>query len=143
TRQPPLYYWALKAWGQTLGDSEADLRALSAMWGVLAVVLTFLIGRRLFGTLVGTLAALLLAVAPLAVYYSQEVRMYAQVTALGLLATWAYSRRTYWLYALAAVATIYTQYLGLAFLAALNLHAVLFWRERARRDWLKWLGANA
>ena len=45
--------------------------------------------------------ALLLAVAPLGVYYSQEVRMYTQVTALGLLAAYAYARRTYWLYALA------------------------------------------
>src|SRR6478752_7513961 len=41
---PPLYYWTLKAWGNALGGSEADLRALSAVWGVLAVVLTFLIG---------------------------------------------------------------------------------------------------
>ena len=56
-------------------------------------MLTWLIGRRLFGTLVATLAAVLLAASPLAVYYSQEVRMYAQVTALGLLAVYAYARR--------------------------------------------------
>ena len=55
---PPLYYWTLKAWGDTIGASELELRSLSAVWGVAAVVLTFLIGRRLFGTLVGTLAAL-------------------------------------------------------------------------------------
>jgi uncharacterized membrane protein len=64
---PPLYYWTLKAWGDTLGASELGLRSLSAACGLLAVVLTWLIGRRLFGPLVGTLAALLLAVAPLAV----------------------------------------------------------------------------
>src|SRR5579864_3819895 len=79
---PPLYYWTLKAWGEAFGPSELALRSLSAVWGMLAVALTFLIGRKLFGPLVATTAAVLVAAAPLAVYYSQEVRMYAQVTAL-------------------------------------------------------------
>ncbi len=140
---PPLYYWTLKAWGDTLGASELGLRSLSAVCGLLAVVLTWLIGRRLFGTLAGTLAALLLAVAPLAVYYSQEVRMYAQVTAFGLLAVYAYARRWPWLYTLAGIATLYTQYLGAAILIAVNLHALLWWRSQTRREWLAWLGANA
>jgi hypothetical protein len=140
---PPLYYWTLKAWGQTLGSSELALRSLSAMWGLLAVVVTFLLGRRLFGTVVGSLAAVLLAVAPLAVYYSQEVRMYAQVTALAVLAAYAYAARKDWLYALAGLAALYTQYLGVAVLLALNLHALIWWRTRSRREWLTWLAANA
>jgi hypothetical protein len=140
---PPGYYWTLKAWGETFGASELALRSLSAAWGVAMVVLTFLIGRRLFGTLVGVVAAVLLAAAPLAVYYSQEVRMYAQVSALALLAAYAYTRRTYWLYALAGIATLYSQYLGIAVLAALNVHALIWWRERSRREWVFWLGANA
>jgi mannosyltransferase len=140
---PPLYYWTLKAWGEVLGPSEVSLRSLSVVWGVLAVVLTWLIGRRLFGTLAATLAAVLLGAAPLAVYYSQEVRMYAQVTALGLLAVYASTRRSYWLYAVAGLATLYTQYLGVAILAAVNLHALWWWRSRGRSEWLKWLAANA
>ena len=140
---PPLYYWSLKAWADAFGSSELALRSLSAAWGVLAVVLTFLLGRRLFGTLAGTLAALLLAVSPLSVYYSQEVRMYSQVTALGLLSAYAYLERRYWLYALAGLATLYSQYLGAAMLIALNLHALLWWGCQSRREWLYWLGANA
>ena len=140
---PPLYYWALKAWGDTFGSSELDLRSLSAVCGLLAVVLTWLIGRLLFGPLPATLAALLLAAAPLAVYYSQEVRMYAQVTMLSLVAVYAYARRWTWLYALAGLATLYTQYLGAAVLIALNMHALLWWRSQTRREWLGWLAANA
>ena len=139
---PPLYYWTLKAWGELFGASAFSLRSLSAAWGVVMVLLTFLIGRRLFGTLVGSVAAVLLAVAPLAVYYSQEVRMYAQVTALGLLAVYAYTRRADWLYALAGIATLYSQYLGISILAALNLHALITWRSRTRREWISWLIAN-
>ncbi|MBV9892920.1 MAG: glycosyltransferase family 39 protein [Chloroflexi bacterium] len=140
---PPLYYWTLKVWGEAFGSSELALRSLSAVWGVAMVVLTFLIGRRLFGTVVGAVAAVLVAAAPLAVYYSQEVRMYAQVTALALLAAYAYSRRSYWLYAVAGALTLYSQYLGIAVLGALNVHALIWWRERSKREWLIWLGANA
>jgi hypothetical protein len=140
---PPLYYWTLKVWGEAFGPSALALRSLSAAWGVLTVVLAFLIGRRLFGTLVALVAAVLLAAAPLAVYYSQEVRMYGQVTALGLLAVYAYTRRSDWLYALGGIATLYSQYLGISILAALNLHAVLTWRSRTRREWISWLIANA
>jgi mannosyltransferase len=140
---PPLYYAALKAWADLAGSSELGLRSLSAAWGVLAVLLTWLIGRRVFGWLPASVAALLLAVAPLAIYYSQEVRMYTQVTALGLLAVYAYTVRNNWLYALAGIATLYSQYLGVAMLCALNLHALVWWRTRTRREWLSWLAANA
>jgi len=140
---PPLYYLSLKAWSEALpvSASEVVLRSLSAVSGVAGVVLTYVVGRRLFGPLVGGLAALLLAAAPLSVYYSQEVRMYALVTALGMLAAWAYTRRTYWLYALAAAAALYTQYLAIAFIVAVHLHALLWLRQRS--EWLRWLGANA
>jgi mannosyltransferase len=139
---PPLYYWTLKAWGETLGASELALRSLSATWGVVAVVATFFLGRRLFGPLVAVIAALLLAASPLAVYYSQEVRMYAQVTALALVAAYGYASGRYWLYALAALATLYSQYLGVAVLLAINLHALLFWRALAWRGWMRWGLAN-
>jgi len=140
---PPLYYWLLKIWGGTFGQTELGLRSLSAVLGVAAVGLTWLIGRRLFGAGVAAIAGLLVGCSPLTVYYSQEVRMYALVLACGLLATWAYLRRSPFLFALAAAATLYSQYLGVAYLAALHLHALVWWRTRRRRDWLRWLGANA
>jgi mannosyltransferase len=139
---PPLYYWTLKAWASVFGSSELGLRSLSAFWGVVVVAVTFVLARRLYGTLTATLAAVLLAVAPLAVYYSQEVRMYTQVTALGLLAAYGYSRRRYWLYAVAGLAALYSQYLALALLAALVTHALVTAPGRPRREWLMWLAAN-
>jgi 4-amino-4-deoxy-L-arabinose transferase-like glycosyltransferase len=140
---PPLYYWLLKIWGARFGQTEDGLRSLSVVFGVASVGLTFAIGRRLFGLGAAFVAALIVACAPLAVYYSQEVRMYSQVLGFGLLASWAYLRRMHWLYALAGAATIYSHYLGFAFLAALNLHALLWWRRLDRGGWLFWLGANA
>ncbi len=77
---PPLYYWLLSLWVKVFGSSENGLRSLSAVVSAATVGLTFDLGRRLFGRVAGLLAAFLLAVAPLAVYYAQEARMYALLT---------------------------------------------------------------
>ncbi len=83
---PPLYYWLLHFWVRLFGDSEAALRSLSAVWGILLVWLVYQIGSRLFDRRTGLIAALLAAVNPFLIYYSQEARMYMQLAALaGLL----------------------------------------------------------
>ncbi len=80
---PPLYYWLLSVWIRVFGTSEIAVRSLSVVLGVATVWLVFILGRRLFGRVAGLVAAFLLAISPLHVYYSQEARMYA------LLAFWA------------------------------------------------------
>jgi uncharacterized membrane protein len=79
---PPGYYLLLHAWRGLFGDSEFALRSLSVVAGEALVVLTCLVGRRLFGRSVGLLAAALSALSPFAIYYSQEARMYALLGAL-------------------------------------------------------------
>src|SRR5579862_6380418 len=75
---PPLYYYLLHFWMGAAGQSEYGVRFLSAITGVLIVVLLFALGRLLAGQQVGVLATLAGTVSPLLVYYSQETRMYAQ-----------------------------------------------------------------
>jgi hypothetical protein len=73
---PPLYYYLLHFWQQAFGQSERAVRALSVLSGVLLVLVTYLLGRRLRGAAVGLLAAFLSAISTFQVYYSQETRMY-------------------------------------------------------------------
>lgn len=73
---PPLYYWLLKLWTGFAGTGEAGLRSLSALLGVLLVLVTIGLGMRVGGALLGLVAGLIAAVSPLEVYYSQEARMY-------------------------------------------------------------------
>ncbi len=75
-RHPPLYFVALRGWRSLAGDSPLALRYLSIMAGLLTVAVTYRIGAHTFGRRAGLYAALLLAVLPIAVYYSQEVRHY-------------------------------------------------------------------
>ncbi len=87
--QPPLYYYLLHGWIELLGDGEMALRGLSLIFGLLTVPLIFSVAWQLFGSyLAALLAALLLAVSPLHVWYSQEVRMYTLLTFLCLLSSY-------------------------------------------------------
>ncbi len=85
---PPGYYLTLKSWIAFAGTTEFGLRSLSAFWGILAAAATFALGRRLFDLPAATVAAILVAANPFAVYYGQETRMYAQLGAFSMLGLW-------------------------------------------------------
>jgi uncharacterized membrane protein len=85
---PPLYYAAAWLWTQATGTGEVGLRSFSALAGVATVPVAFLIGAELRGRATGVLAAALVAVNPMLVWYSQEARAYALfalLTSLSLL----------------------------------------------------------
>jgi mannosyltransferase len=74
---PPLYYALAWLWTQVAGTSEWGLRSLSALAGVATIPVAYLIGRELRGARAGLLAAALVAVNPMLLWYSQEARAYA------------------------------------------------------------------
>ncbi len=93
---PPGYYLLLHDWRGLAGQSEFALRAFSTFAGILAVGFTYALGRRMFGTVTGLLAAFLAALSPLAVYYSQEARMYALLGMLSVASTYQVCKWTSW-----------------------------------------------
>lgn len=84
-QHPPLYYSLLWLW-RWGGDSEAYLRLLSAIFGVLTVPVLYLLGQRLLNRPAGLAAALLFTVSPFNIRYAQEVRMYTLLMLLAALA---------------------------------------------------------
>lgn len=81
---PPLYFVLAREWARWFGDSEAALRALSAIFGTLAPLLVYGLGRALRLRGPASLAgAFLLALNTQAIWYSQEARMYSLVGSLG------------------------------------------------------------
>ena len=83
---PPLYYALLSGWSKLFGLAPAALRLLSVTFGVLAVPVAYIVGKWLAGRRGGLVAALLLAINPFHVYYSQEIRMYGLMVLWSLLA---------------------------------------------------------
>ena len=74
---PPLYYALAWIWTQLVGTGPWGLRSLSALAGVATIPVAYLIGRELRGRRTGLVAAALVAVNPMLIWYSQEARAYA------------------------------------------------------------------
>jgi 4-amino-4-deoxy-L-arabinose transferase-like glycosyltransferase len=144
---PPLYYVLLHCWMLLFGNGVLSARSLSA----LADVGTLLLCIKLM-SLVATrratwIAALLLALLPISVRYSQEIRMY---TLLGFwlmgatvaLVCWVNSpqrKRFAFLYVLLMTAAFYTHY----FAALCVLVHWLFWWQARGLSIRTWVLANS
>lgn len=72
---PPLFYLAQKVILQ-FDHSEAALRLLPAVFGMLSIGVIHLIGRRFVNPLCGVVAAAVLAASTIHTEYSQEARSY-------------------------------------------------------------------
>jgi len=81
---PPLYYALLHGWIALVGAAPAAVRTFSVLVGLAAIPLAFALARRMVGKEAGWAAAAVTALSPFLIFYSQEVRMYALVTTLGL-----------------------------------------------------------
>jgi 4-amino-4-deoxy-L-arabinose transferase-like glycosyltransferase len=122
---PPFYFLLLRAWRLLFGGDAWTLRVLSVVFGLLGVLAMFVAGQRLWGPRAGLAAAALLAVSPLHVYYSREVRPYALLVVLALASLVALDamahdgrRRVLSAYCLATAAAIWTHSYGLLLLVA-------------------------
>ncbi len=68
-----------------LGESDFIVRLPSVMEGVLSIAVMYKVGTALYGRIEGTIGALLLALSPFHICYSQEARFYALMLLLSLL----------------------------------------------------------
>jgi mannosyltransferase len=89
---PPLWY--LIAWldVRVLGDGALALRLPSALAGIATVPVVWAIGQQLAGRRTALIAAALVAVNPLFVWYSQEARVYALFVLVSALAMLCFVR---------------------------------------------------
>ncbi len=139
-RHPPLYFVALRGWRSLAGDSPLALRYLSIAAGLLTVAVTYRIGADVFGKRAGLYAALLLAVLPIAVYYSQEVRHYGWFTLFVMLSWLCFLRylkrpqlRILLGYILSLTLAFYTLYFAVLPLAV-QVIVGLFWQFNEHRE---------
>jgi mannosyltransferase len=148
---PPLHRVLYKPWVDAVGQKPLfALRYAPMLAGMLLVPLTVHLGRQLFGRRVGMLAALLVAVGPLHVYYAQEFRTYSLFTVLAvgtvsafvvLTRRGAHCKRAWAVYLAVTLAAIYTHYLAFWLIVAQNAVALLSGAWAGRR-W-RWLGGQA
>lgn len=133
------HYLLLRAWA-VLGSSIETARLLSALCAAATVPVTYLLGRRLFGSGAALLAAALLALHPALVEYGGEARAYTLVTLLVVATALALSRAltcTTWApWALTAVLGAAAVYAHLYAVLALAVFAVSLLAVAPPANWL-------
>jgi 4-amino-4-deoxy-L-arabinose transferase-like glycosyltransferase len=129
---PPLYYVLAWAWRHVFGSGEAGLRSLSALAGTAAIPVAWAAGRELVSSRVGLVAAAIVAVNPMLIWYSQEARAYSLVVLLAAMSFWLFllARRRRTAGSLAAWAAVSS-------LAILTHYAAAF-LILAEAAWLFW-----
>ena len=87
---PPLYYYLLYFWNKLVGITEFNVRMLSVIFGTASIWFLYLLGKNVFNDEVGLYAALMLAVSPIHILYSQEARNYSLLFMFSLISMHSY-----------------------------------------------------
>ncbi len=140
----PGYFYALNLWSQFTSWHPAIMRALSLMFGLLAIAVTARVASETIAPWAGLFAAAVLATSAFYVHYMVEMRVYSLIALTAAVDVWVYLRvvnakkppsRGLWLALLAAIAgTLYTHYMAGFTLIAIGLNHLLF-VPKNRRWW--------
>jgi mannosyltransferase len=137
---PPLFYWLEHAM-LALGESEAVLRFIPALLGILTIPVFYFIGAEILDRNTGIFAAALLAFSPFAIFYSQEARAYAPMLFfyalaflffLRLLKSWG--RRDALLFGAFAALAFWTHFYAFVPVLALFLFAIAVRAREMTKD---------
>jgi len=143
---PPFYYLLLRLW-MVIGQDEFSIRLISALTGVLSVVVLYQLVKTTFNKRTALLSALLLAISPFHIDYSQNARMYPLITLLTLLAIYStvnFLRSGRWIwrigYVVCMVLSLYTHYISFFALGALNVIVIfIVGQKKDKKRLLDWL----
>lgn len=147
---PPLHYLILHPLTHVFGNSEFVVRLPSALFGIVSIVMTYLLGKRLFNTQTGLIAAGLVALSYVQIRYSQEARNYALLNMLALFSYYSFvqllqkpSRKHTVGYLIASVLMLYTHFYGLFIIFSQNLYMLIrvcVLGKQVRPSLLHWIG---
>ncbi len=132
---PPLHFAILWVWTHIFGFSEIASRFPSLIFGIGTIFITFLIGRK-YSKNVGLMAALLLSLAPLHIYYSQEARPYSLAAFAATLCSYYFlkflenSSKTSIGFLLASAMVFYSDYVAYFLFPAQALYIFINYRKK-------------
>jgi|GEM_PF-1689343 len=146
---PPVYHLLLRFWLSSGAESDFTIRLLSAIFGILAVYMTYKLGKEIFSRPAGLTAAFLAAVSFQLVRYSQENRMYSLQCLLALISVYCFvlilHKSPKWLlligWLLANVLNFYNHLFTVFLLMAQWIYFLIYFK-RNKRVVVPWLGVN-
>ena len=139
---PPLFYWTENLM-LVFGNSEAVLRFVPALLGVLTIPLIYLAGKEFMNRNTGIIAAAAFAFSPFLIFYSQEARAYSMMLFFVTFAMVFYFRalqnnslRDWALFGALSALAFWTHFYALVIIGALFLFALYELYPKIRNDLL-------
>lgn len=137
---PPVYYILLHYWALNLGNSEFILRLFSALFGILSILIVFLVGKEIFDSQTGLISALIMSLSVIDILYSQEIRTYTFFSFFALVSFYYFVRilkstniTDSILYFLSSAAMIYILPFWVIVLALQNIFIFIFYSAYKKR----------
>lgn len=134
----PLHNSLLHWWMSIFGTSEAAVRSLALIPGLLSIPALYLLAREFLTRRFALFAAALGSVSPFWVWYSREIRMYSLLTLITILSYYYFIKaikedRVIWyiLYGATALVGIYTHY----FFLLVILSQIVFFAATWKINW--------
>ena len=136
---PPVFNVLMFLWIRIFGDSEISVRMVPLICGLLTIVLTARLAIDYGWRSAAPVTALVMAISPAHIWYSQESRSYSFLLLLTVASVLVFHRiqathatRWYAAYAALAACMVFTQYPTAIYLAAIMLLALTDPRGRVR-----------
>ena len=143
---PPVFYMIEHLFCSVFGYSEASLRFLPVVFGIINIFIIYKMTRTYFSEKVALTATTLFALNPYQIYYSQEARSYTLFLMTSLLmvhyflVSIKYNQFLFRPFVFWSVAAVYTRSYGVMLLIILNLILLLKYKDEIRLN--LWFKAN-
>lgn len=146
---PPLFQTVMWLDLRAFGTSEFAVRLPSLVFGSLLIPVMYGAGKDLFSRRTGLVAALVAALGPAAVWYSQEARMYPMFMLFAAIAIWAQvravrtgSKWAWAAYSASTIALLWTHYFAALHVVVQQVAFLyLIWNGRKSVEGRRLLGA--
>lgn len=137
---PPLYYLFLHYWLKIVSLSEISVRIPSVFFGVLSVLMTYILGSKLFRPYVGLIAAIFICISPWHIVYSGVARMYTPLLFFSICSTYFLflllenkSKWNLFFYVLTTVTALYLHNMAVFMVVGQNIYYIGRWALTRRQ----------
>lgn len=141
----PMYYIYVGLWMKLFGAADLSLRLSSVLWGVLCVPAFFYLGKIYKSKKLGYFLAVIAALSPIMIYYSQEVRFYSMLMFFATISLIYFlrileipSRRNFIFWGLANLVILYIYTMGIIFVG-LEVLVLFIYLKNSSKTLLKYL----
>jgi len=135
---PPIYQTFFYFWLK-LGKSEFWTRLPSAFFGILSIYFIFVLASYIYNKKVGLIAAFILSISRINIYYSQEARVYSFFVFMVIISYYLFllaidnrQRKQYIFYLLSLIVLLHTHYYGVFVVFSQLLYLIWSYRRKLR-----------